>query len=210
MQNTEHKKNDRQAEINWERVKLLFRDGAFMTAINNNKKVNSPPQPWKGWMVTSDIAISMLHKKVNVIIKVLMTGSSEVTVVRWTPKSEIPQSSKWSTRGDGGTVMLWSAVTLLGNLNEVQSVWVWAQPGWAQWSGGEEGRTEPHWSPGSKNWWTQSLDRKREKHHKLLWVRTSPQHRTHPEHKPKKWLMNKPTKGDRDREASGIATSFRN
>ncbi len=105
----------------------------------------------------------MLHKKVNVIIKVLMTGSSEVTVVRWTPKSEIPQSSKWSTRGDGGTVMLWSAVTLLGNLNEVQSVWVWAQPGWAQWSGGEEGRTEPHWIPGSKNWWTQSLDRKRER-----------------------------------------------
>ncbi len=78
----------------------------------------------------------MLHKKVNAILKVLMTGSSEVTVVRRTPKSEIPQSSKWLTRGDGGAMMLWSVVTLLGNLNEVQSQWVWAQPGWAQWSGG--------------------------------------------------------------------------
>lgn len=143
-----------------------------------------------------------------------MTGTSEFTVVPPTPKSEIPQSSKWSTRGDGGAVTLWSAVTLLGILNDVQSAWVWAHPGWAQWSGGEGGQTEPHWGPGSKKWWTHILDRKerkrereREKHHKLLWVRISPQHRTHPEHRQKK--PNEQTHKDRQRQG-GITASFWN
>lgn len=76
----------------------------------------------------------------------------------------------------GETEAVRSAITLHANLNDVQSVWV------------EERRVpDPTNDEHTHTVWTEkNRDREREKHHKLLWVHTSPQHRTHPEHRPEK------------------------